>query len=635
LPSATHEPSVRAVSLPDVIDLRDEGPRAIDGFADEPAPVRQAAAWPHTPSSTLTYERHYGLREKPFSLSTDSRFLYRSASHAPVLNDLRAAIRRREGLIVLTGDIGTGKTTLCRAVLGQLDRKTFATFVPDPFVSREDLLKTMLVDFGVMSGDDLVKGRLKGASRLDLSYPLYEFLQGLEPLDAFAVLVLDEAQNLSLPLLEEVRILSDLEVGRKLLQVVLVGQPELDEYLRLPRMRQVAQRVSVHRELKPLDREGLSGYVAHRLQMAGGASSQLRIAEEALDEVFAASGGVPRVVNLVCDKALAHGERAGTFLIGAELVRAGLAELRLAAPTTALPAPAPAPVLQVPAPSPPAFVPAVQAPAPEAGHAGERRTIVAPVQSAAGQGSKPDSNLDVKPAARPDVQPAQALTPNISAPAPMTSGIDALMDLPAVDLKVRLGEDPDRTTRRSPPLKSPVTRRKVWRGAPRLGPVAISMLIVLGATTGVSMVGYWLWLRPLLSEPGGLPHVESPLAVQTTRQQTQVSAAGSAAAQPAASVPREVSTAVAPSQALPVASGTWAIQTGVFSGPKRASVLESQLTELGYPAFQRDIAFVGKGTLRVVLVGPFASQEDAEGVLPRLRAMPGFEHSMSRRLPPQ
>ena len=231
-----------------------------------------------------------------------------------MLRDLAAAIRRREGLIVLTGDIGTGKTTLCRAVLAQLDRKTFATFVPDPFVTREDLLKTMLIDFGVMSVEDLVKGRLKGASRPDLSYPLYEFLQSLEPLDAFAVLVIDEAQNLSLPLLEEIRILSDLEVGRKLLQVVLVGQPEFDEHLRLPRMRQIEQRVSVHCELRPLDREGLSGYVPHRLQTAGAASSQLRVAEEALDVVFAVTGGVPRVVNLVCDKALAHGERAGTFL---------------------------------------------------------------------------------------------------------------------------------------------------------------------------------------------------------------------------------------------------------------------------------------------------------------------------------
>src|SRR5204863_4047092 len=137
--------------------------------------------------------------------------LSRSRSHAPIYDDLLAGIRRREGLIVLTGDIGTGKTTLCRAVLQDLDRKTFTTFVPDPFVSREDLLKIMLIDFGVMSVDDLKTGRLNGASRPDLSYPLYEFLNSLVPLQAFAVLIIDEAQNLSPALLEEIRILSDLE----------------------------------------------------------------------------------------------------------------------------------------------------------------------------------------------------------------------------------------------------------------------------------------------------------------------------------------------------------------------------------------------------------------------------------------
>ena len=134
-------------------------------------------------------------------------------------------------------------------MLQHLDRRTFASFVADPFVSREDLLKTLLVDFGVISIGDLTRGRFSGASRSDLSYPLYEFLDSLVPLQAFAVVVIDEAQNLSLPLLEEIRILSELERREKLLQVVLVGQPELRSSLRLPEMRQVDQRVSVRCEL--------------------------------------------------------------------------------------------------------------------------------------------------------------------------------------------------------------------------------------------------------------------------------------------------------------------------------------------------------------------------------------------------
>src|SRR5678816_1165841 len=157
----------------------------------------------------------------------------------------------------------------CRTVLSQLDRKTFSTFVPDPFVTREDLLKMMLIGFGIASVTDVNGGRLQGASRQDLSYPLYEFLDSLVPLQAFAVLVIDEAQNLPLPLLEEVRILSDLEGREKLLQVVLVGQPELRANLKLPQMRQVDQRVSVRCELSPLALGDVAGYVRHRLNVAG------------------------------------------------------------------------------------------------------------------------------------------------------------------------------------------------------------------------------------------------------------------------------------------------------------------------------------------------------------------------------
>jgi general secretion pathway protein A len=215
-------------------------------------PTAAAVTGPH--GGSLTYEPFYGLREKAFSLSSDPRFLFRSPPHAAAFDQLLAGIRRREGLIVLSGEIGTGKTTLCRAVLGSLDRRTFSTFVPDPFVSREDLLKMLLVDFGVMSVDDIKSGRLRDATRAELSYPLYDFLNALVPLQAYAVLLIDEAQNLPVSLLEEIRILADLEGREKLLQVVLIGQPELRDKLKLPEMRQVEQRVVVRCELEPLGR---------------------------------------------------------------------------------------------------------------------------------------------------------------------------------------------------------------------------------------------------------------------------------------------------------------------------------------------------------------------------------------------
>jgi general secretion pathway protein A len=279
--------------------------------------------------SAFIYEQFYGLREKPFSLSSDPRFLYKSPAHSAAFNDLLTAIRRREGLIVLTGDIGTGKTTLCRAVLENLDRKTFTAFVPDPFVAREDLLKMLLIDFGVMSVDDLRSGRLKGVSRPDLSYPLYDFLKSLQPLNAFAVMIIDEAQNIPPPLLEEIRILSDLEDREKLLQVVLVGQLELRAHLKLPEMRQVDQRVSVRCELAPLTREGVSEYIKHRLWVAGLEPDQQPFLPAAIDDVYKASRGVPRAINLICDRALQRGFDQQVSLIGPDLVARAVIELDL------------------------------------------------------------------------------------------------------------------------------------------------------------------------------------------------------------------------------------------------------------------------------------------------------------------
>ena len=298
----------------------------------------------------LTYEPFYGLREKPFSLTSDSRFFYHSRSHAPAFADLVAGIRRRESLNVLSGDIGTGKTTLCRAVLQNLDRKTFSAFVPDPFASREDLLKVLLVDFGVVSVDDLTSGRLKDASRTELSYVLYEFLGTLAQMQAFAVVIIDEAQNLSIPLLEEIRILSDAD-GQ--LQVVLVGQLELREKLKLPEMRQVDQRVSVHCTLEPLGAEGVAGYIDHRLYAAGGTPDRIKFSDEAVEAIYRLSGGVPRIVNRLCDRALQNGylRRVGT--IDRAIIEAATPDLIVAPrviPSRSF-VPAPQPPVAVPQPS--------------------------------------------------------------------------------------------------------------------------------------------------------------------------------------------------------------------------------------------------------------------------------------------
>jgi cell division septation protein DedD len=205
--------------------------------------------------------------------------------------------------------------------------------VPDPFVSREDLLKMLLVDFGVVSLSDLKRGSLSGASRPDLSYPLYEFLDSLVPLQAFAVLIIDEAQNLPLGLLEEIRILSDLEQREKLLQVVLVGQPELKSHLKMPQMRQVDQRVSVRCELTSLAANEVGKYVRHRLSVASENGSHVHFSEGAIDAICKASRGTPRVINLICDRALQRGHSSNATMIESPLIHEAIASLGIEMPT--------------------------------------------------------------------------------------------------------------------------------------------------------------------------------------------------------------------------------------------------------------------------------------------------------------
>jgi len=296
----------------------------------------------------LTYEPFYGLKEKPFSLTSDARFFYQSRSHAPAYDNLLHAIKRRESLTVLTGDIGTGKTTLCRAVLQNLDRKTFSAFVADPFASREELLKVLLTDFGVASVEDLTSGRLRNASRTELSYLLYDFLGTLAPLQAFAAVFIDEAQNLSLPLLEEIRILSDAD-GQ--LQVVLVGQLEFREKLTLPQMRQLDQRVSVHCRLEALDLSAVAGYIAHRLHRAGGSADRVTFSSDAVERIYELSGGVPRIINKLCDRALHTGYLRKVSILDIEIVDSANPDV---VPPPREPVIAPVSLVEMPAPMPPA-----------------------------------------------------------------------------------------------------------------------------------------------------------------------------------------------------------------------------------------------------------------------------------------
>jgi general secretion pathway protein A len=275
------------------------------------------------------YEDYYGFTEKPFSLTPDPKYFFKSESHANALELLQYAIRRREGFVVVTGDIGTGKTTLCRALLEEIDRNTFSALVLNPFLSERDLLTLILQDFGVVSRDDVKRGRVAHVSKQELIETLYDFLLSLLPLRASAVLIIDEAQNLPTPVLEQIRILSNLETDReKLLQIMLVGQLNLQASLKAPEMRQLDQRVSIRYQLKPLTRDEVAAYISHRIRVAG-PSTTVSFESKAIDLVHRCSDGIPRLINLLCDRTLLAAFSARTNRVLPGMVKQGSRTLEL------------------------------------------------------------------------------------------------------------------------------------------------------------------------------------------------------------------------------------------------------------------------------------------------------------------
>jgi general secretion pathway protein A len=273
------------------------------------------------------YEEFYGFNERPFNLTPDPRFLYWSESHANTFDVLQYAIDRHDGFAVITGDIGTGKTTLCRALLQGTDKKTFTALLLNPFLSEEDLLKAILRDFGVISGTP-EHGWVRAASRHDLIVALHGFLLSLASIGARAVLIIDEAQNLPLHILEQIRILSNLETDvSKLLQVILIGQPELTTLLESQPLRQLDQRISVRYQLQPLAGvDDVTAYITHRVTVARGRRTVV-FTQRALNFIWRYSAGIPRVINLLCDRALLAGYAADVGAVTGDLVKQAAGEL--------------------------------------------------------------------------------------------------------------------------------------------------------------------------------------------------------------------------------------------------------------------------------------------------------------------
>jgi general secretion pathway protein A len=264
------------------------------------------------------YDQFYGFREPPFNITPDPRFLFFSDRHREAYNHILFGIRERKGFIQITGEVGAGKTTLCRALLEELGPGYVTALILNPCLNPTQLLRSILTELG------LEPGRADRATCLAM---LNRFLLDQLAAGNDVVLLIDEAQDLSPELLEQVRLLSNLETDqRKLLQIVLLGQPELREKLNDRSLRQLRQRITVRYHLTPLSRPEIERYIQHRLQVVG-ANGRPAFTSWAIRSIFRYSGGIPRLVNAVCDKALLAGFVEGKDLLTWWQVRRAIREL--------------------------------------------------------------------------------------------------------------------------------------------------------------------------------------------------------------------------------------------------------------------------------------------------------------------
>lgn len=264
------------------------------------------------------YLEFYGLKENPFNVTSDPNFLFLSNTHKEALNHLLYGIRHRKGFVELTGEVGAGKTTICRALLNQLDEKTKTSIIFNSNLPENQLLEAILNDFGIIP-----ERRNKAVFLRQLNnFLLDQLSQGNN-----TVLIIDESQNLRASTLETIRMLSNLETEKeKLLQIVLVGQPELRDKLNSPKLLQLRQRISIRFHVTALERDEVQGYIDHRLYVAGPAKS-VDFTPEAIDRLYSYSSGIPRVINIICDKALLLGFVQETHLIDRDIIQKSIEEV--------------------------------------------------------------------------------------------------------------------------------------------------------------------------------------------------------------------------------------------------------------------------------------------------------------------
>jgi general secretion pathway protein A len=264
------------------------------------------------------YERYFQLRERPFALSPDPEYLYLSKVHQEALSYLRYGIEGHAGFVVITGEIGSGKTTMLQSLLNRLDRNTAVARIVNTMLDARELLEAILIDFGIDP---------TGMSKAIALHKLAEFLVQQRHAGRITLLAIDEAQNLSLPALEEIRMLSNLETEKsKLIQIILIGQPDLRDKLALPQLEQLRQRITVSYHLLPLDAEETANYVNHRLRRAA-IGPPVEFPRDVTTLIHSRSRGVPRIINVIADATLLFAYGVDRRNIDVSIAREALAEL--------------------------------------------------------------------------------------------------------------------------------------------------------------------------------------------------------------------------------------------------------------------------------------------------------------------
>jgi len=258
------------------------------------------------------YHDFYQFKEDPFNVTTDPDFFFSSKCHGEAITNLIYGIEQRKGIIVITGEIGTGKTTLCRTLLRMSDKNVNFAFILNPKFSEIQLLQLIIQDLGIET---------KERNKFGLIKALNAFLISETNKDNNVVVVIDEAQNLTVRQLEQIRLLSNIETEKeKLLQVILVGQPELYDKLGLPELRQLRQRIAVHYHISPLEKKDVKSYIHHRISKArrdlhNHSTDSVVFTDLAIQSIYHYTKGTPRTINILCDRALLAGFVSETYAI--------------------------------------------------------------------------------------------------------------------------------------------------------------------------------------------------------------------------------------------------------------------------------------------------------------------------------